>query len=329
MIKISPFALVLILMSGNLHSQTPEIKGKPIAEVFTDFHINLNDTSKTTGFGLTRAYIGYNYLPGNNFSATIILNAGNPDDLPPDAVHRRYAYLREASVTYANERLRISFGITSTKHFDYEQRFWGKRYVANTFQALNGYGYVADLGVVADYKFSDIISGDVTVMNGKGYSELQLDNGVKTSAGLTVTPNQQLVFRLYNDIERESGIWQYTLLTFAGFKNDLLTIGAELNYKTNLDLQDGHNGWGISTTGALNITGKYQIFARYDYAASVNATDYHYHWNYLSDGNLLIGGLQYTCNQNFKVSLNYQENIPYDAGLQSTGLISLDASFKF
>jgi hypothetical protein len=312
-----------------IHSQSLENHGKPIVEIFTDLHVNLNDTSKTSGFGLTRAYFGYKFLPVSNFSATVILNIGTPEDLPVASVHRRYAFFREASVSYEKESLRISFGITGTRYFYYQQKFWGKRYIANTFQALNGYGVVADLGVVADYKFSDLISGDLTVMNGEGYSELQLDNGVKASAGITITPSEQLSVRFYSDVTKQWGFWQSTFMSFAGFRNDLFTIGAEANYKTNLVLKDGHNAWGISGTGAFSISKKYEIFARYDYSASVTLPDDPNHWNYLMDGNLLIGGLQYTFNPNARIALDYQEKIPYDSDLKSTSLIFLNASFKF
>jgi hypothetical protein len=324
-----PFTIAFLLLSNTLLAQLPEIKGKPIAEIFTDFHINLNDTSKTTGFGLNRAYFGYNFIPSSDFSATIILNIGNPEDLPISSVHRRYAYVREASVAYSGDRLHISFGITGTRHFNYQQKFWGKRYIANTFQALNLFGVVADLGVVADYKFSDLISADVTVMNGEGYSELQLDNGVKTSAGLTVTPSTKVAIRFYNDINRQNGVWQYTLLTFAGFRNDHITIGAEFNYKTNLDLRAGDNAWGISATGAYSLPKKYEIFGRYDYSASVALPEDTNHWNYLLDGNLVIGGIQRVFNQYFKMAISYQETIPYDADLNSKSIIYLSASFKF
>jgi hypothetical protein len=311
------------------HSQSLENPGKPIVEIFTDLHVNLNDTSKTSGFGLNRAYFGYKFFPVNNFSATVILNIGTPEDLPLASVHRRYAYFREASVSYEKESLRISFGITSTRYFNYQQKFWGKRYIANTFQALNGYGIVADLGVVVDYKFSDLISGDITVMNGEGYSELQLDNGVKTSAGFTMTPSKQLSVRFYSDVTKQNGIWQSTFMSFAGFRNDLFTIGAEVNYKTNIDLEDGHNAWGISGTGTLSLSEKYEIFTRYDYSASVTASYDTNYWNYLLDGNLFIAGLQYIFNPNVKIAFDYQEKIPYDTDLPSTSMIFINASFKF
>ncbi|MBV5342102.1 hypothetical protein JZU68_00265, partial [bacterium] len=129
----------------------------------------------------------------------------------------------------------MALGMTDTRLFRYQQRFWGKRYLASTYQSLNGYGYVADLGFALDYKFNDIISGDITVMNGEGYLELQLDNGVRSSLGLTLTPDNNFAFRIYGDFERKPDADLITGILFAGFKSKLFNFGAEASLKTNLD----------------------------------------------------------------------------------------------
>ena len=65
---------------------------------------------------------------------------------------------------------------------------------------------MADLGIVIDYHFNDIFKVDFTLMNGEGYSNLQLDNGLRTSAGLTITPESGLAFRIYGDLERANSV---------------------------------------------------------------------------------------------------------------------------
>jgi hypothetical protein len=221
-------ALICLLFTTQvLYNQTNKTPGTPIAEIFTNFHLSLNDTSETTGFGLTRAYFGYKFLPGNNFSGTIILNIGNPDELAPGSEPRRYAYFREASISWSCEKFQAAIGITGTRLFSFQQKFWGKRYIANTYQSLNGYGFVADLGLAVDYVFSDILKADITVMNGEGYSNIQLDNGIRTSLGFTLTPGNHFTVRLYGDILKTSGLWQPMFVGFLGFKNDRVTAGGK------------------------------------------------------------------------------------------------------
>jgi hypothetical protein len=327
--KILITAAAFLLAGSLLNSQTIENTGKPIAEIFTDFHYNLAQDSITSGFNLNRAYFGYNYVVNENFSATIKVNIGSPEDLAPGSVARRYAFYREASITYAKDKLSLSMGIIGTRLFDYQQKFWGKRYVANTYQALNGYGYVADLGVVADYKFNDIIDADFMLMNGEGYSNIQLDNDLKSSAGITLTPVKQLAVRVYDDLMRHLGIWQTTFVGFAGFKNDVITIGAEISYKSNLDLTEGHDAWGISGTGALGLSKKIEFFTRYDYSTSVTVPGDTTQWNYNKDGSFLISGFQYTFNKIVKVALDYQATFPVDNTRSFNNLIFLNALFKF
>ena len=324
-------AVVIILFFGchSLYNQTVTSTGSPIAEIFTDFHLNINDTSKTTGFNLNRAYIGYSFPSAKNFSGTIIINVGMPEDLAPGSESRRYAYFREASISYSTENLKAAFGITGTRLFDFQQRFWGKRYIANTYQSINGYGFVADLGLTIDYKISDVLKADITIMNGEGYNNIQLDNSIKSSLGFTITPGNNFAIRIYGDLLRAKGLWQPMLLGFIGFKNEKFTIGGEVTYKSNLDLNRGHHAWGISGTGAINIVRRTELFCRYDYSTSVIAPGDSNPWNYLKDGNFLVFGVQRTFSDNVKIALNYQGNYPFAAELQKSEAVFVNALFKF
>lgn len=328
--KSLPVIIIMLLEWQLIFCQTISPAVHPIAEIFTDFHLNLNDTSKTTGFSLERAYLGLNFLPeDNHFSSTIIINAGKPEDLAPGSEPRRYAYIREASISYSTEKLKLNFGITGTRLFNFQQKFWEKRYIANTYQSLNGYGFVADLGISLDYQINDILKVDMTVMNGEGYSNIQLDNSIRTAAGFTITPASYLAFRLYGDITRVENLWQPMFIGFAGFKNNTLTIGVEMTYKSNLDLIRGHHDWGLSGTGAVNLTEKTEVFARYDHSTSVVPPGESRKWNYLYDGNFLVLGIQHTLNDYVKIAVDYQGTNPYYRDNQNSGAVFINALFKF
>jgi hypothetical protein len=327
--KVLIAAIVSIFINLSLSSQSLQIPGKPMAEIFTDFHYNLAGGTNTTGFNISRVQFGYNYFATENFSALVKLDIGKPEDLAAGSKERRYAFFREASVTYAKDKLNISFGITSTRLFEFQQKFIGKRYIADNFQSLNGYGHVADLGVNVDYKFSDKIEADLGLMNGKGYSNIQVDDNLKASAGITIVPFKALAIRSTFDIMKVSNLIQTTLICFVGFKNEIVTIGGEISYKSNLGLSKGYDAWGFSGTGALSLTKKIEFFARYDFSTSMVGPGEITQWNLAKDGKLLISGFQYTFNNYVKIAVDYQATFPTDGTKPFSDMFFINSVFKF
>ena len=311
-----------------LNSQTIVNQGKPVGEVFTDFHYSINDTTKTTGFGITRAHLGYNYTPEGSFSALVIINIGTPEDLSEGSVPKRYGFFREASIAYKKEKLTVNFGMVSTRYADFQQAFWGKRYLAPEYQATYGYGSVADIGVVVDYRLSDLLKFDISLLNGKGYTNVQVDNSLKTALGMNITTSNHVSIRLYTDLMKTQDVLQNTLIGFAGIKNSIFSIGVEYSRKTNLDLLKGHDVWGLSSTGSIFLSKKTEIFARYDYATSVKAPDEDLQWDYTKDATCFIGGIQQTLNNYFQIALNYRKTNPYDPAKKTSNAIYINAHFK-
>ncbi len=326
--KILPALFTLLSALAPLHSQESNNPGKPVLELFTNFHCSMNNDT-TTGFGLERAFVGYNYRFDQNLSALVLLNIGKPDDLPPGAEPRRYSYVREASFAYSLNRMNIIVGITTTRLFGTQQKFWGKRYLAEPIETLHDYGYNADLGIVADFKPNDKLSLDISVTNGEGYSNIQLDNNVKTSVGLTFNPGEQMTFRLYGDFLIPGEMFHSTLLCFAGFKNDLFTVGAEAIYQTRHENINDHDLWGFSGTGSVNVCRNTELFVRYDHSASVKVRGGITQWTYDDDDDFLIGGIQYIFNKNLRMALNYQGTFPDGSGETRKELIFLSSRFYF
>jgi hypothetical protein len=299
-------------------------------EIFTNFHYSINDTSQTTGFGIERALFGYIFPSVNNFSATVILNVGSPEDLAEGSESRRYAHFREAFISYSKDKLTINAGMTKTLLATYQQIFLGKRYIADNLMSMRGYGYVSDIGVSVWYKFNDIVNADFALMNGEGYSNIQSDNNIKASAGLLITPSGKMAIRLFGDITKKEGNWQSTLVSFTGYKNDHVLIGAEFSYKRNMGIIEGYHVWGFSGTGGINLSESVGIFARYDFYSSVRLHENDIErWNYLNDGSLAVAGVEYLFSNKIKLSLNFQGTYPYDKNQQNSELIYLNTLFRF
>ena len=311
-----------------LNSQTIISQGKPIAEIFTDLHYSIDDTAKTTGFGINRAHLGYKYTPEGNFSALIMINIGTPEDLADGSVPKRYGYFREASIAYNKDKLTVNFGMVSTRYADFQQGFWGKRYLGPEYQAAYGYGSVADIGVILDYRLSDLLKFDLSLLNGKGYTNVQVDNSLKTAFGFNITTSDNIFIRLYGDLMKTQDVLQNTLIGFAGIKNSLFSIGVEGSHKTNLDLIKGHDVWGLSSTGSIFLNKTTELFARYDYAASVKVPDEVLQWDYMKDATYFIGGIQQTINDYFQIALNFRRTNPYNPGQKTTNAIYVNAHFK-
>jgi hypothetical protein len=326
--KILLITSILISICKSFYSQESDNPGRPIGEIFSNFHYSFGDDT-TTGFGINRAFIGYNYLHGQSLSATIMLNVGHPDDLTEDAEPRHYAYVREASVNYSCNNLNFIFGITTTRLFGTQQKFWGKRYLAEPIETLHDFGHNADIGIVIDYKPGDKVFCDLSVTNGEGYSNLQLDNNLKTSAGITIMPRQEITLRLYGDILFPGDMLHSTLLCFAGFKNELFTLGAEVIYQTNHELIENHNLWGFSGTGSITIFKNTELFTRYDHSSSPGVPGNESQWNYDDDDSFLMSGIQYTFNKNFRMALSYQGTFPSETGENKRELIYLNTRFFF
>lgn len=311
-----------------LHAQP---QGKPTTEIFADYHYyNTKDTSLSTrsGFGLNRAFLGYIYQPDRNITATIIVNVGTPSELPAGSKERRYAYFREASVAWSNERLSLSFGMTTTRSLIFQQKFYGKRYVADNFEAINGFSTVADLGFSADYIINDVFKIDLTLMNGEGYSNLHIDNSIKTSLGLNITPVEKGVIRLYADFDHPAGVWQQLYIGFIGYKTDKVMIGGEMAYKTNPDKIEGKDSWGISATGSVKTSEKTEIFGRYDYCESNKLSEVT-SWSYKSDRQFIVAGFQYMYNEYLRMALDYQGTYPLSKNMPHADGIFLNVHFRF
>jgi hypothetical protein len=318
---------LLIWTAGAAQDQTGT--GKPVTEIYTDFHYSPDDTLSATGFAINRAHLGYNYNAGNNLTALVMVNIGIPEELAEGSTSRRYAYFKEVSIAYTTEKLKVNFGMVSTRIFNIQQGYWGKRYLGPEYHVLYNYGSVADIGIVVDYKLSNLVKVDFSLINGKGYSNIQFDNSLKTAFGITLSKSDNLVFRFYGDMMKPNGVIQTVLIGFAGIKNNRFSLGVEESYKSNSDKIIGHNTWGFSATGAIFLSDKSEIFIRYDNSASSVVPEEKLPCFYNLDQVYLIAGIQYTFSKNLRIAINYRGTDPSDAEKHFTNGYFVNAHFKF
>lgn len=318
--------LSLLFACFQVKAQENEKKLVPFAEIFTDFHFSPANDTLSPGFAISRAWFGGDFITESKIKGSVIINLTKLIDT---VLHEgNNSPVREASIGYDNGKIKVSLGITGTRLMQYQLRFYDKRYIANTFQSLNGYGYLFDLGLAVDYRINKLAGIDFTLMNGDGIRK-NPEGGLKASLGLNLFPKEDAIIRLYCDTRKIRGIWQTTLVGFAGFTWDIIKIGAEINYKTNHDIVKGHNAWGISSTGSVALSEKLSLFARYDYSASVTAPGDVLPWNNGRDGKLIILGAQRTLGRNARMAIDYQAGIPNDINKMASDMIYLHAHFRF
>lgn len=286
--------------------ETP--KGKAIIQVFGNFHTGIGHNNKELGFDLDRSYLGYEYNFGKGVSVKGVMDIGKPSSV--DDYHR-IAYIKNAAVQWKTGNLTLNGGLISTTQFNFQEKFWGHRYIMKSFQDEYKFGNSADLGISASYKFADWISADAIIVNGEGYKKIQVNNGLNYGLGVTLTPIKGFNIRLYGGVT-ESGLESTTetlnATIFMGYQCDHFTIGAEYNHAWNSSFIQDADRYGYSIYTTVGLSKVVSLYARYD---DVFSTD---NWNIAKDESSAILGAQIKLGKHVKVAPNVRMNIPKDNG---------------
>lgn len=293
--------------SAQKAEQTFPITGKPILTVFTNYKAGLGNVNNVSGFNLDRAFVGYEGFFAKGFSAKVVMNVETQSD---DNENTEFnGYLKNAQVDWRGYGFFVSVGLVNLKQFSEQENFWGHRYVFKSFQEEYGIAFCEDIGVVAGYEFSPVISADIAFTNGEGRKFKNMDNRYKYGAGITLKPLKGLILRLYGDIydipkylednmvKRDK---QYSIASFAGYANKYFSIGAEYNrvFNYKFDSKQDANGYSAYTT--INITPKMHIYGRFDYFDTAG------NMKYDNEGHAIICGFEYSPIRQIRISPNYQ-----------------------
>ena len=304
-------------------TKTEEPKGKAIVQMFGNFHTGFGAENDDRGFELERSYLGYEYKLNKGLTVKGVMDMGKSSDVSD---YHRMAYIKNALVSWKTGNLTLNGGLISTTQFNFQEKFWGYRYIMKSFQDQYKFGSSADLGISATYKFADWISADAIIVNGEGYKKIQKNDGLNYGLGVTLTPVKGLQVRLYgglNEGNEDSKKDIMNMAAFIGYKNDKFSIGAEYNQMKNANYKEGADQSGYSVYTTLNLNKKTALYARYDDLLSKND------WNKAKDESAAIVGAQFKLGKYVKIAPNFRMNMPKADGANNGYTAYMSCFFGF
>ncbi|MFW5872989.1 MAG: rhodanese-like domain-containing protein [bacterium] len=333
--------------SGANDTQKPMAKLNPVVQVFGIAAYDIENNRYGYRFG--RAHLGFQYQFNKAWSAKMIIDRGRPtmiDDivvrdsagnmLNVDYTSNEGGYytmwLKFASLRWqVNDKVSFIGGALLQNHYITQERFWGLRYVAQTFQDLHWHIPSTDLGFRANYKLNDVFAIDAALTNGEGPRIKQDAFGkVKYAAGLDMTPGDRFSARVYYH-NKTTGIdslsEEQMFSVFAGYKiSNVFRVGGEFNYMDNLYNRDGTDSYGFSVYSIYHIAKSTELFVRYDHLLydSKNVLPIA-----MANGNTLIGGLSYSPVKEVNLSVNYQGWMSDGENNRDENNILLNMEYKF
>ena len=338
MIKSFLFGLSIFLVSVSLGFSQSDSTFKPAGKVIVQVFVRTlyNATEGAYQMYINRAFLGYSYRFGQKWSATLVLDAGSPtlfgnlevkdtagNLLPVSYLYNQgsvsTSFLKLAFLEFSpSNKIKIQAGGILQNHYITQEKFWGYRYVLQTFQDLYFKTPSTDLGIIAYYSPLEMLSIDAAITSGDGIRFNRESWGYpKFAGGLTVKPVSGLILRTYYDIYKGNitpdTASQQTISFFAGYRyRDKFRIGAEYNYQKNHGHVQGEDLYGPSAYGSYILNEKIEFFIRFDLLQSNKTGTTNDPWNLQRDGQLYMGGISYYPVKGVALSISYQGWSPRD-----------------
>ncbi len=298
-------------------------EGAPSVKIFSNFNYDMSteeDENAFKEFEIKRSYLGYSYKMDERFSTKITFDIGSNS-----AGSAYTAFLKIAALKWnASNNLSLNIGMTGAKNFKFMEKTWGRRYIEKSAQDKYKWANSADIGVTADYKFSENISIDAQILNGEGYKNTQSSNGLfRGGLGLTYSLGENLKLRLHQDIMPRSSYDDMsdnqTITTGAiSYKTKNMTIGGETDMMRNANnVKDAEQNL-LSIYGSYKISEDYTFFARYDDASETD-----------QEGSYTIYGIERIMAKGVTVALNIQSWADSAEGSESENTLFLNLEYKF
>lgn len=301
--------------------------GEISATIYSHFNYGLNP-DHTSGFEVKRAYFGYKRELDSHLTAEVKLDIGSIDDESEFALIRRYAYFKNAYLSYHRGKIQTWFGLMDMLQFKIQEKFWGYRYIYRSYLDEYRFGSSADLGAGIQYSPSGKFTTDLVLSNGEGYKSLQFDKVFRLGTGITYYPADFLVVRAYYTVHTAENP-QMIFTGFVGYKREKFRVGAEYNHQLNYKFYKGHERFGYSIYSTYAFSGKWEVFARYDQLYSNILPEEEQPWNLVEDGSSIISGIQFTPIRFVHLSLNYQDWVEYASNGTAAPFLYLNIEVVF
>ena len=333
MIRMRVLFFALLMIGSPIYSIAQKVgEGNPIIVLFGDYTAGLGKANDVSGFNLTRSRLGYNYQATASLKATVVLDINAFDN------NTRTANFHYAMLEWACQDFSLSGGLIYLSQFEEQESFWGRRYIEKSFQDLYGFGHDSDLGLKLKYRFVDWLSADFAVTNGEGTLYLNSNNRYKYGFGVTAKPINGLTLRAYADLYSKSpnlypdagSLASYenqgTVALFAGYSNDMFSLGAEYNHQMNRSFVEGCDYSGLSIYAGAPLGEKLGFYGRYDYVDTKTSDGVAYNWAFVNK-NALIAGFEYKPTSQLSISPNYR----YAESLSGDGrhAVSVNVGFSW
>ncbi|MBO5865796.1 MAG: hypothetical protein J6Q73_07095 [Bacteroidaceae bacterium] len=305
--KATGFIAAALLLFTGIGAQAQEMenepKGKAIVQIYTNFHSGFGVVNDNRGFELDRSYVGYEYSFGKGVSVKGVMDIGQSKNI--DDYHH-FAYIKNALVKWNTGRFTLQGGMIGMTQFNYQEKFWGYRYIYKSFQDQYKFGSSADLGISASWEIAKWIEADAVIANGEGYKLVQVDNGLLYGLGTTIKPFKGMSLRLYASLNEgvngAKDIVNYAM--FAGYKHQYFSLGVEYNIMRNNRRVAGQNLYGFSMYATGTINRWLDLYARAD--GLMSSDD----WNKEKDDVAIIAGAQFKLGKYVKIAPNFRISIP-------------------
>lgn len=315
--------------------------GRAFGKVFFNYNYDFTEgaTQRNT-FMLQRAYLGYKFNFSKNISAKITIDGARLSNASAFTVFLKHAQLDWRVA----DPVKLSIGVIGLKQFDTQEKFWGFRYIFKDFQDEFALGTSADLGINAEIKIFESLTANVFILNGEGYTRIQDNMGrMKAGGNLIYKPVKGLVLKGYYDIyggkiqindsvSRDTTSVQ-TIAFFAGYGTKKFRVGAEvdlqLDGKKYYQQAANHDILGLNVFGIYVINKHFEVFANWLKFKTNKVGDAEKTWNNDQDGNILLGGIQYSPVKGVKMAANYRAFIFDDPDITTASFFFLNFEFAF